>query len=94
MKIYGNLENVKTDFVNKNKQNKDKASSLGHAESEDKLELSSEAAKLKSLGEKAADISGVRKEKVEGIKLELASNSYKISSEKIAEKIIEEQIIK
>jgi len=94
MKVYNHIEGVNTDFVKKSLSKKEnKSVNKNEYRNEDSVELSSELNKLQELKKNASEMSGIRKGKVEGIKLLVENGSYKISSEEIAEKIIEESII-
>jgi len=95
MRIYGSVDNLSTDFVKKNLSKKDsKLNSKNKYKLEDSVELSSELTNIKKLEDNALKTDSIRSGKVNGIKLQIENGSYKISSEDIAEKIIEEHIIK
>ena len=55
--------------------------------SDDRVELSSKALDLKS---KAMSVPDIRPEKVEQIKMQVDNGTYQISSQKIAERMIDE----
>ncbi len=95
MKVYNNIENVNTEFVKNNLSKKDSKSGKANAyNTEDSVELSSELNNLKDLKNQTANMGSISQGKVNGIKLQVNDGTYKISSENIAEKIIDEHIIK
>jgi flagellar biosynthesis anti-sigma factor FlgM len=60
--------------------------------SDDKVELSSKALDLKKMQTKTMSFPDVRPEKVEQIKMQVDSGTYKVSPGKIAERLIDEAI--
>jgi flagellar biosynthesis anti-sigma factor FlgM len=95
MKIYGSVDNLSTDFIKKNLSKKNsKLDTKNKYKLEDSVELSSELTNIKKLEDNTLKTDSIRNGKVNGIKLQIEKGSYKISSEKIADKIIEEHIIK
>ena len=95
MKVYNNIENVNTEFVKNNLSKKDSKSGKANGyNTEDSVELSSELNNLKELENQTANMGSIRQGKVNGIKLQVNDGTYKISNEDIAEKIIDEHIIK
>lgn len=95
MKVYDNIKNVNTEFIKKDLSKKESRTgkTSGHS-SEDRVELSSHLNNLKELELKTSELNSIQSGKVEGIKLQVENGSYKISSENIAEKIIDELISK
>jgi len=69
------------------KRNEDDSSRM---DSEDKVELSSQALDLKAMEAKVNSQSDVRTELVEKIKLKVDNGTYQISNERIAEQLIDE----
>ena len=57
-----------------------------------KVELSTRSLNIKEMRAKAMSFPDVRTEKVEQIKMQIDSGTYRISHEKIAEQLIEEAI--
>ena len=89
------VDKVDQGLVNKTKEGSiEKSRSLaeGHQSENknDKVELSSNAVTLNTLSEKVGTISEIRQEKVDRIKQSVDDGSYKLSSEKIADKILDE----
>ena len=95
MKVYNNIKNVHTEFVKKDLSKKENKTgkAIGHS-SEDSVEFSSHLNNLRELEQKASEINSIKSGKVDGIKLQVENGSYQISSENIAEKIIDELINK
>ncbi len=95
MRVYNNVENVSTEFVKNNLSKKDSKSGKANGyNTEDSVELSSELNNLEDLKNQTANMGSIRQGKVNGIKLQVNDGRYKISSEDIAEKIIDEHIVK
>jgi negative regulator of flagellin synthesis FlgM len=93
MKVYNHIEGVNTDFVKKSLSKKENKSVKNtEYKNEDSVEISNQLKNIETLKQNVTDINGIRKGKVNGIKLQVENGSYKISSEDIAEKIIEESI--
>ena len=59
---------------------------------DDKVEISSRALDLKEMQSQAMSASDVRTEKVDAIKLKIENGTYQISTEQIAERMIEEAL--
>lgn len=70
------------------------SSSAGTAKSGgDTLEISVQGREIQEVKSALKDIDDVRREKVENIKKEIASGTYKADARKIAEGIIEERLL-
>ncbi len=95
MKVYDNIKNVNTEFVKKDLSKKEnKTGKVSGHSSEDSVEFSSHLNNLRELEQKASELSSIKSGKVDGIKLQVENGSYQISSENIAEKIVDELISK
>ncbi len=55
---------------------------------QDRIELSSQAEKIKKMVEMTKDLPEIRKEKVEEIKAQIAENKYDVSAKDLAEKML------
>ena len=93
MKIFNNnVEKVNSEALNREKKNiQNKNTNKFKYGQEDKVEISSEALDIKAMESKVNLGSDINSEKVNKIKNQLGNGSYKISGEKIADKIIEEE---
>ncbi|MCP4148672.1 MAG: flagellar biosynthesis anti-sigma factor FlgM [bacterium] len=97
MKInYDGVDKLNSEFILKD-LNRVKSTGKGkkaeNFASEDKVEISSKALDLKAMQETAMKSPDVRTEKVNAIKLQVDEGSYSISGEKIAERLIEENLL-
>lgn len=85
------IDKLNNEYIQKDlkkiKQNEEDTSSFA---GDDKVELSSQAMDLKKMSQQAMSSPDVRTEKVNDIKLQVDNGTYKISTDKIAEKLIEE----
>jgi len=85
------VSKLNNEFIQKDlkkiKQNEEDTSSFA---GDDKVELSSQAMDLKKMQQQAMSTPDVRTEKVDNIKLQVDNGNYKINTEQIAEKLIQE----
>ncbi len=92
MKITGDgIEKSSSEFIQRDsKRIQENETAPADIDSEDKGELSWKALDLKEMQSKALSFPGVRPGRVEQIKRQVENGTYKISTEKIAERLIEE----
>lgn len=87
------INKINNEFIQKDlkriKKNEEDTSNIS---SDDKVELSSRAMDLKEMQSQVMATPDVRTEKVLQIKTNIENGTYAISSEKIAERLIEEAI--
>ncbi|MCF8009846.1 MAG: flagellar biosynthesis anti-sigma factor FlgM [Clostridiales bacterium] len=89
MKINPNISKAIDSYNNQARSNKgEKNPGTGGARQGDRLELSNEAKEIRAYLEKMKEQTGVREKLVESIKTKVDNGTYKPSSEKIAEGII------
>lgn len=91
----GGVDKLNSEFAQrdlKRIKDTDKKSTASFA-SEDKVEISSKALDLKAMSEAAMKTPDVRTEKVEALKVQVESGQYQVSPEKLAERLIEENIL-
>ena len=93
MKIYNNNYYDKKLYANnktsKNNKPSDKDNKAIRNNSGDRVELSSTGTKLKSYIDRIEKIDKARMNKIEDIKSKIQNGKYKVSSEELAEKIID-----
>ncbi len=94
MKIGSNrIDKINSEFIQKDlnriKQNEEETANFA---ADDKVELSSQALDFKEMQTRAMAAPDVRTEKVDTIKMKLDNGTYKISNEKIADRLIEDAI--
>lgn len=96
IKISANgIDKLNSEFIQKDlKRIKKSEEETPNISPDDKVELSSRAVDLKEMQAAAMASPDVRPEKVEQIKMQIDNGTYKISSEKIAEQLIEEAMEK
>ncbi|MFZ5647475.1 MAG: flagellar biosynthesis anti-sigma factor FlgM [Bacillota bacterium] len=95
MKInnYGSIPDIMKAY---NSQRKDRANSGKDAPvagEKDTLELSEQARELQEIKSGLKDLSDVREEKVERLKREISSGSYRVDAGKIAEEMMRERLL-
>lgn len=85
------IDKINNEFIQKDlKRIKKSEEDKTNISSDDKVELSSRAMDLKEMQSQAMSSPDVRSEKVQQIKTNIENGTYSISSEKIAERLIEE----
>jgi negative regulator of flagellin synthesis FlgM len=85
------IDKINSEFIQRDlKRIKDSEEEPSNIDSDDKVELSSKALDLKEMQGKALSFPDIRPEKVEQIKMQVENGTYKISTEKIAERLIED----
>lgn len=85
------IDKINNEFIQKDlKRIKKSEEDKTNISSDDKVELSSRAMDLKEMQSQAMSSPDVRTEKVQQIKTNIENGTYSISSEKIAERLIEE----
>lgn len=92
MKVNTNgVDKLNSEYVQRDlKKIKDAEKVSGNNADEDRVELSSKALDLKAMQDIARLAPDIRAEKVTAIKAQMDSGSYKISAEKLADKMMEE----
>jgi len=92
MKIFSdNVDKVNSEALNREKKNINKQNNNPSKVQGDKVEISNEALDIKRMENKINLLSDINIEKVNKVKNELENGRYKISSENIADRIIEEE---
>ena len=91
IKVTGDsIDKINNEYIQRDlkriKQNEKEPTDIA---SDDKVELSAKALDLKS---RAMSMPDIRPEKVDQIKMQVDNGTYNISSEKIAERMIEEAV--
>jgi negative regulator of flagellin synthesis FlgM len=87
------VDRINSELIQKDlKRIKNNEKETGNFVSDDSVELSSRATDLKNLQAKAMSTPDVRQEKVADIKMQINNGTYQISSEKIAERMIEDAL--
>lgn len=85
------IDKINNEFMQKDlKRIKKSEEDKTNISSDDKVELSSRAMDLKEMQSQAMSTPDVRTGKVQQIKTDIENGTYSISSEKIAERLIEE----
>jgi negative regulator of flagellin synthesis FlgM len=96
MKVAANIDSIdklNSDYIRKDlKKATETDATAANYESDDSVEISSEALNLKDMEAAAMNAPDVREEKISAIKAQIDSGTYKISSERIARQLIEEAI--
>jgi flagellar biosynthesis anti-sigma factor FlgM len=75
------------------RQDIDKAVSGTLLPQEEKVDLSTKAKDIQRIKARLADIPDIREERVQELKAEIAKGTYRVSGEKIAEKMVEEALV-
>jgi negative regulator of flagellin synthesis FlgM len=91
----GGIDQIDQNLINKaNESQSEKPRTLAQEQEvenkSDKLELSSNAITLNNLSDKAKSIPDVNQEKIDRIHKAIDNGTYEVSSQKIADKIIDE----
>jgi negative regulator of flagellin synthesis FlgM len=89
----GGIDKINSDLIARDlkriKQNEEDVSNISAG---DKVELSSRAMDLKEMQTQAMATPDVNSDKVNAIKMQIESGTYKINNEEIAEKLIQEAL--
>lgn len=89
----GSIDKLNNELIQKDlKRVKNAPKKTDNYASEDSVEISSKAIDFKTLQAKAMEAPDVRMEKINEIKTRVDSGTYEISHEKIAERMIEENL--
>lgn len=88
MKINGNIpNNIGNLYKNQQKAAPQKKTSEMSVQ-KDKLEISSEAKQIQELVQKTKDLPEIREEKIQAIKDKIKNNTYHVSPEQLAAKML------
>ncbi len=92
MKIFSdNVDKVNSEALNREKKNISKQNNKSSKIQGDKVEISTEALDIKKMENRVNLLSDINIDKVNKVKNQLDKGKYKISSQKIADRIIEEE---